>query len=651
MRTPVKDIGGLMLAVDPKKIDKHVVLDGANFIVDVNGPRSAFGTESSYRRFLANEFIYDVNLGGIIFYFAHDTTSSSCQVYTIDWPRRQFNYLFSIPQIHASETRKTFPWSKAYVNGTWYLNHLAFGIVAYDTITQEWSNVSTTIHTNLATNVIYGIAQAGGRAGYLTDTTLHWSAIDDATNVTPSVATGAGFQTLSLVGRPTKDSEYLGLFEVADGFITILKRGIMKSSLIDSINPFTHDVWSTKYIPLNQNCVTQIADGTYILLTKTGFWLTDGKEFSEWQPLMNEYLKSTEIPTFSLNQIGQVQIHYDEVKQWFFMSFSKTRNANYFTEAFVVYLPRNEWGRFNYTHVALVQIDEFGDGSKFNMGYISVDGNVKLFADSASNFELVPQVQSSVNTVENEVFYADEFYQHSTIIVDSIPRVASTWQMDALDSVHRQLTARGIQWPNSAAFYELNGVSQVISEIEKAKLDDPASTIAYAAAQVTYAKSELVVYGFIRQEIVQESLNAFVDVGVHRLDTLEFADQLTEVSAFFLGMEDSGNSSLSNEDYMAYTDTIIEDWLTAMPDSVEDWGFGVAPSSEYKNELTGTLDGFTQYADNKVVFEEAVRSGKTRMFVGACLGLYLRLKIEATDAGESFHLKDLEYDSFLAGRL
>lgn len=825
MRTPVKEIGGFVLAVDPKKIDKHVVLTGSNFLVDVDGLRSGFGTDSMYRHWHKNEFVKSVTLGTQTFYLVHSASDDVvCRLYKLDWVNRQPVFLFEIPQVHASVSRKQFPWSVAFVGGLYYLSSLAFGILEYEPVANTWQNVSATIHAALGTDVIYAITQSAGRAVYLTNSVVRWSAIDDAADLTLSTATGAGAQSLALVGVPTQDYEFKGLVQVADGFMTILSTGIMKSTIIDSINPFRHDPLSVQHIPFNQNCIARLAMSSYVFFTPTGFYLTDGRKFQEWQPLFNEYLKSKEVPSLSLNAIGQVQLHYDHGKQLLLLSFSSTRNVNYFTNAVVLYLPRNEWGSFDYTHRAFVTIDELGDASKTSLGYVTADGVVKLFAGTTSNLQLEPDDASVVNSVENEVVYLEPQLQADIVTVNGIVISSCCSKLHGLSSVHNSLQLQTVT-DYAPAFYELQkelavyswqtdeaigldpaaailpisvssartptdftdplwetstvivGTPQTVIEasgvvlgyaervfdlsgnsiqvtllynnlaiapsfypcfslvlsggaiaetyqfvinlqtgaVDCRELGTPAQitvvaeganwfvTILIDPVDVTHTlatfrvypaattsltgpftatasgsgsmqvfdfieigtvlpqllisstisqmcQSDTVVYGFGRQELVQTSLDATIEVGLHRLQSQAQYDELTELTEFALSMEASTGLGLDNEDYMQDTDTVVEDWLTA-PDSFEDWGYAVLPDSEYTHLVKGTLDGFTVYQEQESAFEEIKQSGKSKFFAGGCLGLYLSLKIMATEVGHSFYLKDLEYNSHLAGRL
>lgn len=650
-----KQIAGLTLAVDPKKLDKPAVLSGKNFAMDVNGPKSVFGFTQFYREFTSSDFVQEVKLGTELFYFAHNIDEADCFVYRVNYTERQLEYQISIPQINASEDRKRYPWNQALVGGLHYVNHISFGIYSYDALLNVWTDVSAGIHASLGTTVVYDIAESAGRMVYLTPATAHWSAIDDATDVTLDPVTGAGFQSLALIGTPQYDHEYKGVFAVADGFLTFTQAGVMKSTIIDSINPFRHDPWSSELIPYNQRCIIRLATTELVMLTATGLYSTDGVQIKPWQPLMSEYLKTNELPALSLNELGQVQLHYDHHNEWVLLSLSKTRAVNNFSRAFVLYLPIEEWGSFDYTHRAFISVDEFGDGSNLLLAFIDANGRVNTFTDTTANLVLAPQAVSGVASVANEVFYADAIIQYETTELNNITLVNSVWKMDASNAVHDTLAAFGYEYPTSVGFYELWSLVAEYLDTEIAQYPDPdytdEGTHVTVSVMMTNSNTGLAVFGFAKQPIQQESLDSVVEIGLFRLVDNTAPTQLTEINEVMIGMEDASGTAFGDEDYLLdYSTDIIVDWATE-PDIVEDWGDSLLPASTYTQTLIGTIDGFSTFEDNEVELEEVLIHGKTKHCVGEAVGLYHKLKIESVEIGSSFHLKDLELNGFIAGRL
>ena len=652
-RLPAPEVKGLVLGIDPKKLGGTVTVDGKNFIVDADGPRSAFGYTRTYRNFKYNEFVKEITLGTKTFYFTHTADSSHCQVYTGAWTQRQFQFQLQLPTrgLTGDADKRKHPWTQALVGGIHYVAQPAFGIWAYDPVAQSWTDETAAIESAIGgSTVTYAVTQAAGRLIMLATGLVHWSAIDNGTDMLPSTVTGAGFQSLALVGTPVLDSEYKGLIAVASGFLVMTQLGIMKSTIIDSINPFRHDPLSTEYVPFNQNCVVRISTAQYVFMTATGLWVTDGNTFEVWQPLMSEYLKDKIIPNLSLNDIGQVQLHYDNIRQWFFLSYTITKITNFFTTAYALYVPRGEWGVFNQTHRAFVSVDEFGDASKLSLAFIDAGGKLCLFSDTTDNLLLEMQTATATPDLQNEVFYAEELMQPDTVTVEGIPIVGSRGRIDASDAFHNYLAEYALDMPTYAGWYELYLSTDETAGSAADDILDPAATDNYVAVQVTYSHSETEVFSFGRQGLVQESLNAFLDIGLFRITDESNSQQLTLITEASIAMTGAEGSSEAEDWLNDYTQDIIEDWLL-VDDIVEDWGYAVQPASNFNLIGIGTLDGFIPYAEQETAFKLETESGGMKLFSGEVQGLYCIMRITAQQQAQSFHLKNLELTGILAGRI
>ena len=83
------NIEGAFPALDRKKVAKPYVVAGQNFLVDLDGPKSAFGCEKSYDKFTPKHLAQSFRVGSEIFYFTRDVAESYLQVSKVDWPARQ----------------------------------------------------------------------------------------------------------------------------------------------------------------------------------------------------------------------------------------------------------------------------------------------------------------------------------------------------------------------------------------------------------------------------------------------------------------------------------------------------------------------------------------------------------------------------------
>ena len=71
------NIEGLYPALDRKKLAKPYVVDGKNFIVDLDGPKSAFGYKQPWHEFEDSHFMQSFPVGTDIFYFSRDILERS----------------------------------------------------------------------------------------------------------------------------------------------------------------------------------------------------------------------------------------------------------------------------------------------------------------------------------------------------------------------------------------------------------------------------------------------------------------------------------------------------------------------------------------------------------------------------------------------
>ena len=660
-RLAVKSVDGLVLAVDPKKLEgKTTVLEGKNFILDADGPRSAFGTSATNAAFGSSEFVQSLELGGKQFYFAYDGADSVCTIYLADWNARQLIFQLQMPEksgFSANASAKSNSWWGALVGGKYYVNHLVFGLWEYDSTTGFWQDVTSTAQAGFGSALhIHAITESAGRMVYLVDNFAWWSAIDDATNTTPSTTTGAGFQNLALVGTPTDDSHYMGIYKVASGFLTVLASGVMKSTIISSINPFRHDPFASAFVPLNAKCIAAIDQQQLIFLTQTGLYITDGTQFKPWQPMMSEFLKSSILPGLRANTVGKVQLHYDADKQWFFISFASSANTNLFDAAYCIYLPRDQWGMFNKVHRAFVSVDEYGDGSKLSLAYVDSVGRLAMFADTTADIWISEQPKSSVASVQNDVAYLEQLIVPPTFQVNSVTYASSAFKADSLAYLHAQVYAFGIDWPSTAGWYETWAATDTVSDADTGAETDPQTVDELAlSATVNSAFSlrdaEVQIYAFARQPDRQSALDASVTVGLFRLTDNAASQQITEFSDMQISMNDAVGISGNSEDWLLdFASDVYEDWAAA-PDTFVDFGLGVQPASSYAHEFIGTLDGFLAWEDETKIFDLWQTAGKTKFYTGTVRGLFCKLKINTAESGESFHLKDLEFNGYLAGVL
>lgn len=356
---------GLIEALDPRQLAEIGILDGANFLLDAEGPYSAFGSNlithqkisapRNNRTFRVGADIFQFTTGAVL---AYDSTAG-----------------YYYPVFTFTDSGDVAPWFHAIVGGNHYFARMGVGLLRYIVSTAAWSTLSG---GSIPVGVV-SVAESGDRLIVLGTSVVAWSAISDGADMVTNISTGAGFQPLTLIGG----GDAWGVYAVTDGFISITNRGSMKSTSVDSAIPFRHDAMDIEsHVPINPFCAISIGNDRLIFLTRAGLVETAGEHPMPWQPLMGEYLVRKIIPNLDLTKKGILKLHYDLDRQWFIISVGTNSDPQIYTYAKVLYIPRDEWGEFNHTHSAFGELNiAEGSAAGFNFGYIGEDGCVHSFND------------------------------------------------------------------------------------------------------------------------------------------------------------------------------------------------------------------------------------------------------------------------------
>jgi len=649
-RVAPQKIDGLTFAIDRKTVDKVVTVEGKNFIVDLDGPRSVFAHSRSGRQTSFFSFPESFTIGLETFQFMRDLNTNTFGIFQFNWIKRQWELILDFAMTPAYNTYKT---THALVGGKQYFANRAWGVYERNPVTNVWTNVTS----NFPTNVFF-ITESAGRCIALAEGISAWSALDNANDFVPSTSTGAGFQSLSLIGFPENDFDYRGLEKVADGFLTFMRQGIMKSTSIDSIIQFRHRVIDTDRIVFNPWCIVRLETNTLVFLTAQGFYLTNGQEFQPWQPLISEELKLNILPRLKQDVNGQIQLYYSKERNWFFMSITENTSSNIFESAFVSYLPRGEWGKFNALHAGFINIDILGDGSGFQqeqLAYITVDGEVALFQENINHVEIAAAADSSASGIQNSVYYSDELYDVPLVKLSANEIANCNQRMTADWFVHDNLAAEHRPVPAVPGFYEVNGLQQLITDADTVipayKFYDDINEI--AISQQTNIRDEALVYGHLKQDLVFKSLDARLVIGLFRLTDEQQSDQLSFISNVAISMTDADTAGSTFEDYLnGFTPDLITDWLNDFTtDIIEDWGLNASSSSNYEASIFGSLDGYKEFSANKLALDLAKTEGRTRFYSTSVQGIYILVEINANAIDDYVHLHHIELTGILSGRL
>ena len=593
----IPNIQGSFPAIDRKKIAEPFVMDGNNYSVDLDGPKSAYGWQKPQNLFVPSQLMQSFSVGTTIFYFGRPSDETFVQISQLNWPAKQILPVGIFVSGDLQRPRLDLPWSHALVGTFHYFANRTWGVLRYDFINNNWEDVTSTIGL---TNVFF-ITESGGRLCTLSENLATWSAIDDGLDNVPSLTTGAGAQALSLVGTVEQDTDYLGIQKTSKGFLSFTTKGIMRSELIDSVNPFRHLPGETKYIPLTPWCITKITSTEVIILTRFGlFTSTDGVEFKEFHPLQNEYFKQVEIPPLLSLSNGFIALHYSTARDELYVSFAQSQSTSQYTKAWVLYIKRDSWGLMNHVHKGFVFLDVDAIGTKFQQAFIDSFGKPTYLNNSSISQDL-DQLDTLSQYVQNLLAYAP----HQ---VEGVEIMSTNTRMGGFSNV---------PFPELARFYTPDFVG-----------------------------------GHIVNPLIQFSLNSFIEVGLFRFTDEEASDQLsfvTNVAISCLDIVDS-TGSIFDDWLNDYPSDVFEDWFLEA-ESFEDWGEGVVSGSSYLQQIRGSLDGYKTFEDQLAILEEVRVEGKTKFCTCANEGIFESVLLTAFNIGESYHLKTLELNGMIAGRI
>lgn len=648
-RLAVNQLAGLIPAVNRQELEKPRVVDGRNFIMDVKGPKTAFAYQEMYHKFETYEYVESFEMGDSIYYVCHSKTDPTVHIQILNWPDKQFEYLFELPFNLTFAGYKT---SYALVGGLEYLCNPGFGVLEFDRSTKIWTDVTSSFPATT-----FAIASAAGRCAALSQGLASWSAIDDATDFVPSTTTGAGSQSLSLVGQPVDNSEYIGVYETHYGFMTVTKQGIIKSTAIDSSLVFNHRPLAASFIPLNQNCVVELTKHSYLFLTELGFFTTDGLKMEPWQPLMSEHLKDAVFPQIKQSSFGRVALFYADHLQWFFISLGASEDLGRYESAYVLYLPKDEWGSFNQTHRAFIQIDSLGNMETHDIGYVGATGEVRQFEISTLSLAMKALPDSSVADLQNEVFYSDPVIDYTGFYLGTSARLSTSMRIESNEHSHLTLRTLNKAFPSYPGFYEVNGLKSVSALEFEPDVYDPEVVLDgdtnIVASRFHFHKSELLYYGYLKQALESLSLNGRLLIGGFRLTDNQAIDQIVEITGTAVSMPASGDESIPKIDWLLDFQTdVIDDWLNSYPvETFEDWGYNLASVANCEVRVLGTLDGYSVWDGNDGLCDEVYRSGNTRVFSTRSQGLYVFVEFIGDSVNDYIHMEHLELQGSLAGRL
>lgn len=614
-----QQVKGLIPLVDRKKVGRPFCVDGKNFMVDADGPKSGFGkTQVHFDELSDPEYVQSFKIDSKSFVFITNA------VLTYDTDANEF-----VPVLVFTPLSDVWPWTVGELGGNFYFARKGANLIEYNATTDTWQEITG---GDTPTD-IYAVTQSAGRLIIISRYWSNWTDID-VLSFTTSTVTGAGAQALSMIGK----EEPLTVLQTDDGYIVYTRSGMLKADAINSITPFRHYALDRKRVPLNPFCVLAVENNQHIFLTANGFFATAGKKPEPYQPIMSEFFHSTELPPLDTdNNNAVVKLTYNSVRSWLLVSIAEGGTAGLYTKAYMLYLPSDEWGVFNQVHSGFIDVD-FTSGPDTGFLFAVVDnlGRVFRFSDTPYDVEFpaVEDMETWEYNLHGKPEYPARFEQDSI----KFPTVAYGRAIDE--------GAMG-----DPGLYDLRSVVEEAIEPVIQTATEQAATLADPIVFPTTAQgsSGLLITQHAEKALDQLPLNAEIVVGPFRLAEGETSDEFNNITNMAVQMLDSSIGD-TFEDYMLDYDTeVIEDWNVL--DGEEDWGFGAEGATNYQTNLISTLDAYTTYENQDTVPSLISQAGRTRFLDCNNNGIYHLARFHADVAGESFHLKFLELTGNLTGRL
>jgi len=642
-RVALTQVRGLIPLIDPKRITDPTISRARNVVIDADGPKSGFSSRVLVGNYACQKAFADP-LDVASFRVANETETfffTHKAAFKYDTPNRNL-----VPVLTYSwGLTSFFPFTHAVVNSVDYFARQGTGLIAYDSTTGEWTFLNNTVVPGIP-NGILACAESQGRLVVAVPGATHWSAIDDGQDFITSTTTGAGFQSLSLIGAAGAGLQ-LAVWGYPGGILTFTRRGIMRSQAVNSINPFRHEAWSDLEA-INPYCIAPFDNDKIIFLTRRGFYITDGYKRPElWQPAMSEYLHARLLPTLDLTFNSMLRLYVAPTRDWVILSYNTTGSAEgYYNQAWVYYGPSNEWGIFNRLHTAFVDL-HFEDAQDVNLGF-------KLgFVDNLGAVHLLTDTTFHDNYTDSDSIWVLDLRGRSEWPAELQPITATLPNGICTFSSVGYITGDISDRFTSPNVYDRRIV--VDDVIAALTVPPEGGTIGGTPKQfASYCDVEGGLRIF-RQAVlppVKSALDAYIEIGLFRGGRNADIDELSTIIDLAISMEEGAIGDMF-EDYIAdYSpDDIFFDWSTG-DDTAEDWGFDSDAFSEYKAEIVGTIDGKNPWEGNSNTDAELIyTSGGTRFYSANVTGLHLLVKIKADAVGESFFLKTLEATVQPSGRL
>lgn len=362
-----KDLNPYTPDIDGRRLLKTGIVDGRNFLFDVDGPRSAFGSKFADYNYVAKPSRYklvELPVGDEFFYGTPEGIF-----------RRNPVSLSLEPILTVTVTNSHWPWTVALVGNIYYFAQYNVGLWQYNAVTGTVAKLSTPIGDNSI-----GVCESYARLVVLNATLVMWSALDDGTDFFPSLTTGAGAQALSMVGGTPYRVD-----SVSDGFVVATSKGLLKGENVQADFIWRFYVLSKDVKIFSPSAGVVLPDVGVIYIDNSGFHATTGTVPEPWEGDMGTFLKDTFITKLDRKKIGCLALYYSQAARMLFASFSAREEEGRMTKTFVYYLPSNKWGKFDVENFGFFETFDSITQHVSTCSYMGTDGYIREFQPGSHN--------------------------------------------------------------------------------------------------------------------------------------------------------------------------------------------------------------------------------------------------------------------------
>lgn len=621
----VKDFSPWTPAIDARRLAKPGIISGTNFLDDLDGVHSAFSsTFVNYNLFdtTTRAKVTELRLNDALLY------GTPTGVWRINDTSGAAELILPI-----TVTNTYWPWTIAYVGDVYYLAQYDIGLWQYDPENETMGHVDTP-----ADDRIRYVNSSFGRLVYLTDTDVAVSALDDGTNLTPSLTTGAGAQALSLVGGVAYN-----IMTVPDGFLVYMSGGILRGLFTQAAYIFSYKRLTRAIKVFSPSACVYVPLLGVVSVDAGGFSVTNSadQEPVMWEPLQSDYAKNNIINALDKTLIGTMSLYHSLAENRIFFAFSDSLHEGFFQSTFVYTLVDQKWGSFDHPHYGIFETKN-PVTNIFTCSYMADDGFMRVFTNTDFSYD----TPESPFVMRDFVYRAtlEEMPVMGAVDVNGVEYQIGYSEFNFSDNIptaYDNYTTTGVFYMNYVPY----------SDTDNDANDDPEMDVSgspiIGGTYMNLDTSGGIEIIAIPYTLPKISLASSVEIGPFRFVAQVQADETSAVSTIILGLTATSNFSIT-EDWNTLSGS--EDWNALS--GTEDWGSGNTVPNVFELTLSDTDDGVNAPLQGNETLEVFSNLGASLTY--SPMGnssVYHNLTLNTAEANQAFAVKFVDFTGLLTGRL